>query len=266
MAKQGIKIYHLYPDEMNLYGDLGNITTLVNRCRWRGIEVEVINYYVGNDYDFSDCDLLFMGGGQDKGQEIVAEDLQRIGGKIKNAIENGMVALLICGGFQLFGKYFKTKEGKNIPGIGVFDAYTVGGDKRLIGNVVADIAHTSTSWIKNTALPSLESGHATLVGFENHSGRTILNQGQEPLAFVIKGYGNQGDGGPEGAVYKNAFGTYLHGSLLPKNPWFADHLILTALYRRYGSVTKLAELDDAVEIMAHDAAIERANTAKTISI
>lgn len=266
MAKQGIKIYHMYPDEMNLYGDLGNITTLVNRCRWRGLEVEVINYCVGSNFDLNDCDLLFMGGGQDRGQEIVAEDLQRIGKKIKTEIDDGMVALLICGGFQLFGHYFKTKEGKNLPGIGVFDAYTIGGDKRLIGNVVADTAHTSTNWNKNIAIPAVEAGHATLVGFENHSGRTILNPGQVPLAFVIKGFGNQGDGGPEGAVYKNAFGTYLHGSLLPKNPWLADHLILMALYRRYGSVTKLAPLDDTIENIAHQAAIERTETAKTLSI
>jgi CobQ-like glutamine amidotransferase family enzyme len=265
--KQKIKIYHLYPDEMNLYGDVGNIITLCDRCKWRGIEAEVINVFVGDDFDFSDCDLVFMGGGQDRGQEIVGPDLVRIGPKIKHQIDNGMVALTICGGFQLFGKYFQTASGKKIPGIGVFDAYTVAGDKRLIGNVVADISHTSTTWTtKGISLPPAESIHATLVGFENHSGRTFLEKGTEPLAYIIKGYGNLGDKGVEGGVYKNAYGTYLHGSLLPKNPWFADHLILMALYRRYGSVTELKALDDSIEETAHQTAIKRADTAKTLSI
>lgn len=266
MAKQKITIYHLYPDEMNLYGDLGNIITLVNRCKWRGIEPEVINVYVGDDYDFSDCDLIFMGGGQDRGQEIVGKDLLRLGPKIRHEIDKGMVALTICGGFQLFGKYFKTSDGTQIPGIGIFDAYTVAGQKRMIGNVVADISHTSTTWDKEIQFPPAESGHNTLVGFENHSGRTFLSPGCEPLAYVIKGYGNLGDSGNEGGVYKNAFGTYLHGSLLPKNPWFADHLILKSLYHRYGSVEKLSPLDDTIEESAHAAAIKRANTAKTLSL
>lgn len=265
-TKKRIRIYHLYPEEMNLYGDLGNVITLVNRCKWRGLEPEIVNVYIGDEFDFRDCDILFMGGGQDRGQLLVAEDLLRIAPNIKKRIEQGMVALLICGGFQLFGKYFKTKDGNNLKGIEVFNAYTVGGDTRLIGNVVADIGHTSTTWTKDTAIPPIEKTHTTLVGFENHSGRTYLNPGQEPLAYVIKGYGNIGDGGVEGAVHNNAYGTYLHGSLLPKNPWFADHLILTALYNRYGSTEPLAPLDDTIELTAHKAAIDRANTAKTLSI
>jgi CobQ-like glutamine amidotransferase family enzyme len=266
MAKQKITIYHLYPDQMNLYGDLGNIIALVKRCEWRGIEAEVLNVYAGNKVDFSKADLIFMGGGQDRGQKIIAEDLVQKGPEIKKEIEKGLVALLICGGFQLFGKYFQTAEGTKIPGIGVFNAYTVASNRRLIGNVVADISHTSTNWQFDQNLPKFESPHMTLVGFENHSGRTILESGCQPLGYVIHGYGNEGDGGAEGGVYKNAYGTYLHGSLLPKNPWFTDHLIMRAIYRRYGNTTGLQQLDDTIEISAHQAAIKRAQSAKTVSI
>ena len=265
MAKK-IKIFHLYPDAMNLYGDLGNIITLQKRCLWRGIETEIVNVKVGDKVDFAAADILFMGGGQDSGQKLITKDLEKHGPAIKAMIEEGLAALLVCGGFQLFGHYFQTKEGDRIPGISVFDAYTTAGDKRLIGNVVVDIAHTTSEWsnqFKNTVTGIV---HTTLVGFENHSGQTILENGTKPFGYVIRGYGNKGDGGLEGAVYKNAYGTYLHGSLLPKNPWLADHLITCALYRRYGNVEPLMVLDDSIEIAAHDAAIERSKTAKTLSI
>ncbi len=265
MAKK-ITIFHLYPDAMNLYGDLGNIITLQKRCEWRGIKTVVVNVKVGDKVNFEEADLLFMGGGQDSGQKIITDDLVKHGPAIKAEIEEGLPALLVCGGFQLFGHYFQTKEGDKIPGIGVFDAYTTAGDKRLIGNVVVDIAHTASEWqnqFKNTVSGNI---HTTLVGFENHSGQTVLQNNTKPFGYVIRGYGNKGDGGYEGAVYKNAYGTYLHGSVLPKNPWFADHLIMCALYRRYGNVEKLTVLDDAIEIAAHEAAIERSKTAKTLSI
>jgi len=264
--RQKITIYHLYPDAMNLYGDLGNITTLIKRCEWRGIVVEVTNVHVGDKVDFSDADLIFLGGGQDRGQKIIASDLLARKDDIKREIDKGMVALTVCGGFQLFGKYFQTAEGEKLTGIEIFDAYTVADPKRLIGNVVVDIAHTSTEWQNELNFPTFESTHSTLVGFENHSGQTILGAKCKPLGYVNRGFGNQGDGGYEGGVYKNAFGTYLHGSLLPKNPWFADHLILMALFRRYGSIIKLQPLDDKIEINAHNAAIKRADTAKTVSI
>jgi CobQ-like glutamine amidotransferase family enzyme len=263
---QKVRIYHMYPDAMNLYGDLGNVITLVNRCAWRGIEVEVVSVKVGDKVDFEACDILFMGGGQDSGQTLVADDLVSRGTAIKREIEEGMPALLVCGGFQLFGKYFQTGNDTRIPGIGVFDAYTVAGNKRLIGNVVADIAHVLTEWETQFNVQLRESGFTTLVGFENHSGQTILTGETKPFGYVIRGFGNKGDGGYEGAIYKNAFGTYLHGSLLPKNPWFADHLIMCALYRRYGKVEPLTPLDDSIEIAAHQFAIERSKTAKTVSI
>lgn len=265
MAKK-ITIYHLYPDAMNLYGDLGNIIALTNRCIWRGIEVEVVDVKVGDKVDFAGADLIFMGGGQDSGQKIVMADLVEKGPAIKAQIEEGMPALLVCGGFQLFGHYFQTATGDKIPGISVFDAYTVAGNKRLIGNVVIDIAHTLTDWESQFNIPPTNMGHTTLVGFENHSGQTVISKDTKPLGYVIRGLGNKGDGGYEGAIYKNAYGTYLHGSLLPKNPWLADHLILCALYRRYGNVEALAPLDDTIEIAAHEVAIKRANSAKTASI
>lgn len=265
MAKK-IRIFHLYPEAMNLYGDLGNIITLQKRCEWRGIEAEIVNVGKDQEVDFASADLIFMGGGQDSGQKNIADDLLKKGEKIKKEIEEGLPALLVCGGFQLFGSYFQTKEGDKLQGISVFDAFTVAGEKRLIGNVVADIAHEVSRWQQQ--FNSGVSGDivTTLVGFENHSGQTTIQGQSKPLGYVIRGFGNKGDGGYEGAVYKNAFGTYLHGSLLPKNPWLADHLITCALYRRYGNVEELAKLDDTIELAAHKAAIDRSKTAKTVSI
>ncbi len=261
-----IRIYNMYPDAMNLYGDVGNIIALRRRARLREIDVEIIDVTVGDNVDFTECDLLFLGGGQDSGQKIISDDLIKKGPLIKNEIEKEMVALTICGGFQLFGQYFQTVDGTKLEGIGVFDAYTIASDKRMIGNAVIDIAHTSTEWHSKIIFPSNEAAETTLVGFENHSGKTKLGPNCKPLGYVMRGFGNMGDGGTEGGVYKNAFGTYLHGSLLPKNPWLADHLILLALYRRYGSAEALKPLDDSIEKAAHLAAVERSKTAKTVSI
>lgn len=264
--KYKIKILHLYPDAMNLYGDYGNILTLKKRCVWRGIGVEVEEISVGDKAHFEDIDLIFLGGGQDRGQSHIASDLQMRAPKIKEEIEKGMVALTVCGGFQLFGKYFKTATGENIPGIGVFDAWTEAGSKRLIGNVIVDCRKTSSDWVLSEHFNSQETLHTTLVGFENHSGRTFLGQNTKPLGQIIKGLGNIGDGSFEGAVYKNAFGTYLHGPILPKNPWFADHLIISALKRRYDTYIELKPLDDGLEKMAHEFAKIRAHNSKSASI
>lgn len=261
-----VKLYHLYPDAMNLYGDLGNVLTLQKRCEWRGIDFEVVDVKLGDKVSFTDTDIVFMGGGQDRGQKVIAADLVKRGPEIKDRINEGMVALTVCGGFQLFGKFFRTMEGVEIPGISVFDAETVAGKKRLIGNVIVDIAHTSSEWATKYRYQRVETPHATLVGFENHSGLTKLSGETKPLGYVVKGFGNMGDGGYEGGWYKNAFGTYLHGSLLPKNPWFADHLIEAALVHRYGSPIPLDKIDDSLEIAAHKAAIDRAKSAKTLSI
>ena len=236
-------IGHLYPDLMNLYADRGNIICLQQRARWRGIEVEVVPLGLGDRIDVGAIDLFFIGGGQDKEQRMAAEDLARIkGGAIREAIEDGAVALAICGGFQLFGHYYRPAEGPELPGIGVFDAITIHkgpSAPRCIGNIVVE-------W---------EGG--MLVGFENHGGRTYLGPGCRPLGRVIMGHGNNSEDGTEGAIYRHAYGTYLHGALLPKNPHFADHLLHLALARRYGQV-ELAPLDDGLEMLAHRAAIKRA--------
>jgi CobQ-like glutamine amidotransferase family enzyme len=252
---QKLTIFHLYPDAMNLYGDLGNIVTLVRRMHERAISVDVLDIKCGDKADFKHADIIFMGGGQDRGQKAITDDLLRRGEEIKSEVEKGLVALTVCGGFQLFGKYFKTQNGDMLEGISVFDSYTVGSDKRCIGNIVIDISEQK--W---------NSDLNTLVGFENHSGLTYLEEKTKPLGKVTIGYGNTGEKKYEGAVYKNAYGTYLHGPVLPKNPHFADHLILSALRRRYGRSATLKKADDSVEISAHEAAVQRARTAKTVHI
>jgi len=239
-AKQSLNIAHLYPTLLNLYGDRGNIICLRERCRWRGLEVRVDGIGPGERLDPRVYDLIFLGGGADKEQKRVVADLHSLKGPaLREAVEEGVVVLAVCGGYQLLGDFYRPAEGADLPGLGIFPAYTVHkGLKvpRCIGNVVA-------RW---------QGG--LLVGFENHGGRTYLKEGAEPLARVVRGHGNNSEDGTEGVVYKNAFGTYLHGSLLPKNPHFGDHLLRLALARKYGEAV-LPPLDDALENMANDAAV-----------
>ena len=231
-------IAHLYPREMNIYGDLGNIIALQKRLEWRGYETEVRPVEVGQGFDFTQADLLFGGGGQDRGQLLVAQDLQEKGDALRKAAADGLPMLLICGLYQLFGHGFTTASGQELPGIGVFDAHTRGTTVRMIGNIV------------------LDSPWGRLVGFENHSGATTLAKGQNALGKVLKGYGNAPKGQFEGAISRNAIGTYLHGSLLPKNPALADHLISEALKRK-GISEPLQPLDDQLELQAAAAAARR---------
>ena len=212
-----ISIAHLYPKLLNLYGDLGNIITLKKRCEWRGIEVEFEEIGIGDS--LKEHDLYFIGGGQDKQQQDVAQELYSNKDFLLSERDNGSVFLGICGGYQLFGHYYKPFDGDELKGISLLDAYTVAGKKRFIGNVTVE-----TEFL----LPK------TLVGFENHSGLTYLQGDTKPLGKSVVGNGNNGQDGFEGARYKNVFGTYLHGSLLPKNPHFADYLIELALEKRYG--------------------------------
>jgi len=235
-----LKIAHLYPEEMNIYGDTGNVIALSRRIEWRGMSADIDRVPVGVPYDFVSADLVVAGGGEDLSQLQVADDLQQRAGAIREAVDAGTVFLTICGTYQLFGHRFVTSDGEEIPGIGVFDLETLGGSQRMIGNIVLN-----TPW-------------GELVGFENHSGRTFLADGQEPLGTVLKGYGNNERTFDEGAVARNAFGSYLHGSLLPKNPGLADELILRALQRRYGPDTALEALDDDLEKAAAEAATRRA--------
>jgi len=240
-----ICLAHLYPKLMNLYGDRGNIICLRCRCQARDIELAVDELDLGDRFDSRRYDLIFMGGGQDREQRRVVGDLIDVkGDAIRRAIDDGVPALAVCGGYQLFARYYRPAVGDDLPGLGIFDAHTEhpGEDvARCIGNVVAE-------W-----------DGATLVGFENHGGRTFLGPDARPLARVRVGFGNNGRDGTEGAVYRNAYGTYLHGSLLPKNPRFADHLLRLALRRSHPDAT-LAPLDDTLEDAAHAAAIRIAGS------
>lgn len=258
-----VKLFHLYPDAMNLYGDYGNVIALKKRCEWRNIDFEVVDVKIGDKISFDDADIIYLGGGQDRGQKIIQNDLIKRKLEIQSRVESGVVSLAVCGGFQLFGKYFKTSQGEEIKGIEVFDAHTLGGENRLIGNIVVDIGDTTSLWSKKFKHYNHQKPTTTLVGFENHSGLTTLGSATLPLGTVISGFGNKGDGAYEGGWYKNAIGTYLHG-LLPKNPWLTDHLIYSALMYRYGSPIPLEKLDDTLELLAHQKAIERAKTAKAL--
>lgn len=239
-----VNIAHLYPDLMNIYGDRGNLISLVKRCKWRDIKVSVTELGIGDKIPAGTYDLFFMGGGQDREQFLVCNDLCEIKGKrIKNEIEDGAAALTICGGYQLFGRFYRPFGADELPGIGVFDAYTVAGDTRYIGNVVIE--------------SDLNGRNHSIVGFENHSGKTYLGEKTKPLGKVSVGRGNNGEDGYEGALSGGAIGTYLHGSILPKNPVLTDFLIEKALQRKYGEV-ELAQIDNRIEDMAHAEAVRRA--------
>jgi len=234
-----LKILHLYPKEMNLYGDHGNIMALVKRCEWRGIKTEVIAHEPGELIP-DDIDIIFGGGGQDSNQNTIEDDLRKIGPQLKALVETDTPALVVCGLYQLFGEYFQTAEGRKIEGIGILDLCTIAGKNRLIGNVVID-----------------ESEFGEVVGYENHSGLTRLGKNVKPLGTISKGYGNNGDDELEGARYHNCVGTYLHGPILPKNPRITDFLIAKAIERQTGSPAKLERLNDNIEVKAHKVAATR---------
>jgi CobQ-like glutamine amidotransferase family enzyme len=236
-----LNICHLYPDLLDLYGDRGNILALAARCRWRGIEAVIQQASLGEELDFMGMDILFVGGGSDREQGLLVQDLMRREKELRRAIENGLVVLAICGGYQMLGKYYQMASGEKIQGLGIIDIWTIAGAKRLIGNVVVEIN---------------DERFKTLVGFENHSGKTYLGEGVMPLGKVLFGNGNNGEDHEEGVRYRNVFGTYLHGPLLPKNPHFADMLLELAILRR-GSDTCLSKLDDRLEELAHEAMVKR---------
>ena len=250
---------HLYGDLLNLYADRGNIIVLRQRCAWRGIELEVRPIGIGDALSPDALDLVFMGGGQDGDQRLMADDLfTRKADVLRGALADGLPMLVVCGGYQLFGHYYQPAEGDRMPGLGLFDLHTVHpGAKvpRCIGNVVIEWQGYGDG-ATGTAGPPTPSAPRTLVGFENHGGRTFLGAGAQPLGRVVSGFGNNAQDGMEGAVVRNAFGTYLHGSLLPKNPHFADHLLRLALARRHAGET-LAPLDDTLEWRAHRTILER---------
>lgn len=227
---------------MSIYGDRGNVIALERRAAWRGIPVEIRAHRAGGTLDPEWGDLYFFGGGQDQGQDVVGADLQGPNGAaLRSAIAGGAAVLSICGGYQLLGHEYVPEDAPAIPGLGVLDVRTVAGKRRYVGNLL------------------VESDGGTLVGFENHSGKTYLGPAARPLGRVLVGGGNNGEDKTEGAVQGRLVGCYLHGSLLPKNPWLADRLIGWALERRHGPVT-LAPLDDTAERAAHEQATAVART------
>lgn len=236
-----LTICHLYPDLLNVYGDVGNVLILKHRASLRNISVNIVNCSQGDILDTNNTDIIFFGGGQDFEQSIVSNDLKDLKKQpLTEYIEDGKVLLAICGGYQLLGKYYTAPNGEKIEGLGILDIYTEGGDTRFIGN---------TEIIN-------EDFNETYVGFENHSGRTYINN-YKPLGKCIHGYGNNGSDGYEGCIYKNTFGTYFHGSFLSKNPEFADRLLTLALQKKYGHDIILDSLTDEFELKAKQSIIEK---------
>lgn len=235
-----IKIIHLYPDLLNLYGDRGNIECLKRRLLWRGIDCEVVSYTCDDSgFDISDTDIIFLGGGSDREQKIVCSRLLEHKKEISEFVENGGSLVAVCGGYQLLGKYYKLHD-ETIEGLGILDIYTEQGEGRLIGNIVL-----KADFIEQP-----------ITGFENHGGRTYIGS-HEPLGKVLCGYGNAENAGVEGVVYKNVVATYLHGPLLPKNPQLCDFILTNALKHKYSDVTELSKLDDNLENTANEYIVKR---------
>jgi len=260
-TKYNLTIGWLYPELMSTYGDRGNIIVLQKRCEWREIETEVKRLDIGYSVkDLQSCDLLFMGGAQDKQQTIVSEDLKKKVHELSEMIEDGTPGLYICGAYQFLGKYYKEADGTMIDGLGIFDLYTEspGMDKpRLIGNILCEIDNEISDSYGMKSENKEPVTKNTLVGFENHGGRTYLGKQIKQFGKVIKGFGNNGEDGTEGAIYKNSVGSYMHGPILPKNPHLADHLIKLALEKKYKKKIELGKLLDSLDWHAHNMMMEK---------
>ena len=239
MSARRLRIAHLFPELLNLYGDGGNIIVLEKRCQWRGIDVEVVPVRFGERPSFADVDIAFIGGGSDREQKIVCDQLQAVGAELRSYVADGGVLLAVCGGYQLLGHSYVMGD-EEVRGLSLVDLYTDRGAPRLIGNVMVES--------KICADP--------IVGYENHGGRTHLGPGVEPLGRVLAGHGNDGVTGEEGCLWRNVVGTYVHGPLLPKNPGVADWLLSRAL-ERAGESAELEPLDDAAERAANAVMCER---------
>jgi lipid II isoglutaminyl synthase (glutamine-hydrolysing) len=241
-----IRVAHLYPDYLNIYADRGNIAVLEQRADWRGHELEVRGVSVGDALRPWDFDLLYVGGGQDREQALVAPDLVAKRDGVIAAVADGAAVLAVCGGYQLLGRSYRGFHGEDLPGIGLLPLETVAGERRMIGDVLLEC--------------ELEPGmRRTLAGFENHAGRTRLDPDAEPLGRVIAGFGNDGESGYEGCRVGGVVGTYLHGPLLPRNPWFADWVLSQALgHATGGDPPDLEQLPDELEAEAHQVSASRA--------
>lgn len=238
---------HLYPDYLNIYADRGNMAVLERRAAWRGIDLDYRAIGVGDRLRPGAHDLLYIGGGQDREQALIAPDLAARAGEIEEAVAGGAALLAVCGGYQLLGRFYRDRSGAELPGIGLFPLHTIAGDRRMIGDVLLEC--------------EFEPGvKRMLAGFENHAGRTFLEDGAEPLGRVVAGFGNNGDDGGEGCRVGRALGTYLHGPLLPRNSWLADWLLSQALARRLGEPPALAPLADDFEPEAHRVSADRARS------
>lgn len=237
MSDYKINIVHLYPDLLNLYGDKGNIECLKRRLLWRNIDVNVFECTAETpNIDFENCDIIFLGGGSDREQEIVCSRLLKIKDKIKSYVENGGTMIAVCGGFELLGSFYGTAENKNEAlDILPFETVYPSDNSRFIGNVVIEC----------------DGIDGYVVGFENHAGRIDIGD-NSPLGKIKKGYGNDGRGNVEGMIYKNVVATYLHGPLFPKNPQLCDRILINALKHKYDTFEKLAPLDDNLEIKANE--------------
>jgi lipid II isoglutaminyl synthase (glutamine-hydrolysing) len=241
-----IRVGHLYPDYLNIYADRGNIAVLARRAALRGHELEVRAVGLGDPLDAAAHDLLYVGGGQDREQALIAPDLAGKADALRTAHARGVALLAVCGGYQLLGRGYRGRDGSFMPGAGLFPHETVAGDTRMIGDVLLEC--------------ELDPGERhPLAGFENHAGRTLLDEGAEPLGRVVYGFGNDGASGREGCRLGNALGTYLHGPLLPRNPWLADWLLARALaHAGTGEPPALAPLTDELEAEAFRVSAERA--------
>ncbi len=238
MNEKTITILQLYPRDMNIYGDWGNVLTIKRRLQWHGYKTRLIEYNPGDTFP-ADVDIVIGGGGQDAGQDKIQDDLLAIGPQLKKLADADTPMLLICGLYQLFGKFFKTQDGHIIEGIRLLDIETHAGPERLTGNIVTK-----------------SSQFGDIIGYENHSGQTFLSKDVSPLGQVIKGAGNNGQDASEGARYRNVIGSYVHGSLLPKNPVLADFLIEKAVVKKYGIFTPTV-IDDRFAELARAAALKR---------
>ncbi len=242
-----IVVGHLFPDYLNIYADRGNIAVLSRRAAWRGHELDVSALGADAVVLPGEHDLYYIGGGQDREQELIAPALAAHGEGLRSAVDEGAALLAVCGGYQLLGRSYRDQSGAELPGVGIFPLHTVAGERRMIGDVLLEC--------------ELEPGERrTLAGFENHAGRTYLDEGAEPLGRVIAGFGNDGESGYEGCRVGRAVGTYLHGPLLPRNPWLADWLLAQAIAHRTGEASPLEPLDDGLEAQAHEVSAGRARS------